>query len=186
MSCPLFEQVREGPWAWEFRRRGVRTIGTAGRGQIYRLLMAFNCVNELSHALHQERLRYFRSNYGPPPLSSPSDDVSNGRFIDRSDGSVGSASTSSGSHSSNSPPDDDGGAEESTSKASEAELKGYARFPLGGICRRGSDGQALWLACNSDILLGRADNGGHWALRGSPLFSHSNRTSSTRRRKVLA
>ena len=37
--------------------------------------------------------------------------------------------------------------------------RSYARFPLGTACNRGSDGQALWLACNDDILLGRAENG---------------------------
>jgi len=35
----------------------------------------------------------------------------------------------------------------------------YAWFPLGGCPRRGSENQALWLACSDDILLGRADNG---------------------------
>lgn len=39
------------------------------------------------------------------------------------------------------------------------EAESYAWFPLGRCPRRGSENQALWLACNNDILLGRADNG---------------------------
>lgn len=35
----------------------------------------------------------------------------------------------------------------------------FERLPLGLPCRRGSDSQALWLVCNDDVLLGRADNG---------------------------
>ena len=35
----------------------------------------------------------------------------------------------------------------------------FERLPLGMPCKRGSDSQALWLACNDDVLLGRADNG---------------------------
>ena len=35
----------------------------------------------------------------------------------------------------------------------------FERLPLGMPCKHGSDSQALWLACNDDVLLGRADNG---------------------------